>query len=302
MIQEIIAKNRKEKDQTVELPLLISNLIVKVLSQLNKGLTHITLICNTDKTIVFNKIMISSSIQTVRRLPATIYDSMIISMTSVWYRSVLSELKVGDVVLDVGIGTASALITCKDILLEKKISVVGLDYNSHYIEAASEAIEAAGLSDSVSVSCISVYDLEGLNELRKYLPDDKNKFDVAYFSGSFSLLPDPIDALRAVATVLEPLKIGGKNDSKLTDDNTVRVKVYITQTYQRRVLPMLRYIKPLIKYVTTIDFGQLVTEDEIKELWEREAETLEVIDHQIISGSIDNLLQAAYRTELVVKV
>ena len=39
-------------------------------------------------------------------------------------------------------------------------------------------------------------------------------------------------------------------------------KIYITQTFQRRALPGMSVVKPLMKYCTTIDFGQLVFEPE----------------------------------------
>jgi hypothetical protein len=38
-------------------------------------------------------------------------------------------------------------------------------------------------------------------------------------------------------------------------------KIYVTQTYQRYTPPLLPYLKPLLKYVTTIDFRQLIRED-----------------------------------------
>ena len=42
--------------------------------------------------------------------------------------------------------------------------------------------------------------------------------------------------------------------------------VYITQTFQRHGFWGLSIIKPLVKYVTTIDFGQLYYESQLEEV------------------------------------
>jgi ubiquinone/menaquinone biosynthesis C-methylase UbiE len=63
-----------------------------------------------------------------------IYDAAIIKMTKVWYREVLKRLPNNVRVLDVGIGTGTALLCNKDILQSKKITVVGIDYDADYVE------------------------------------------------------------------------------------------------------------------------------------------------------------------------
>lgn len=59
-------------------------------------------------------------------------------MTSVWYYAVLQSLPDGARVLDIGIGTATALIKNKDLIKSKNISVVGVDYDSDYIRKAKK--------------------------------------------------------------------------------------------------------------------------------------------------------------------
>ena len=51
----------------------------------------------------------------------------------------------------------------------------------------------------MSVVCASVYDGQVLAALRP-----KGGFDAAYFSGSLTLMPDPVEALQAVAAVVRP--------------------------------------------------------------------------------------------------
>ena len=76
----------------------------------------------------------------------------------------LERLEPGSRVLDVGIGTAGALVRAPNprTVRDRHLSVVGLDYEACYVAKAKLAIAAAGLSDAVSVHCESVYDVPRL--------------------------------------------------------------------------------------------------------------------------------------------
>merc|ERR1712176_1211550 len=100
---------------------------------------------------------------------------------------------------------------------------------------------------------------------------EEDRFDAAYFSGSLTVMPDPPAALRAV----EPLL---KRDGGL---------VYITQTFQKQHSSVIAFIKPLLKYVTTIDFGQLTTEEDLDAIISK-AEVFETVENKPIADSIDN--------------
>ena len=100
-----------------------------------------------------------------------------------------------------------------------------------------------------------------------------------YFSGSFSLLPDPLGALMAARRLLSP---GGS--------------IFITQTFQRHGFPGLSIIKPMVKWVSTIDFGRLVYESEIESIIK--CSGMNVVVNDVISGSVDNFFQAAHIIEL----
>lgn len=146
----------------------------------------------------------------------------------------------------------------------------------------------------ISVHCIDLYDQDKLQTVLKRCTDD-GKVDIVYFSGSFSLLPDPKGAL------LMTIPFVSKNNDN--DKKTSSGLVYITQTYQKRVPPLLGSVKPMLKYLTTIDFGQLVKVDEIKNMLNDK----ELIDHglvlkshDVIDGSLDNYWQAAYMSILQV--
>lgn len=56
----------------------------------------------------------------------------------------------------------------------------------------------------------------------------------------------------------------------------------------------------MLKFLTTIDFGQLVTVEEIRDLLEH-VEGLTLEQHEVMQGSLDNYWQAAYLSVLVKK-
>ena len=89
-------------------------------------------------------------------------------------------------------------------------------------------------------------------------------------------MPNPILALNIVASMLK-------------DDGLI----YITQTFQKKGFPGLAYLKPLLKYLTTIDFGNLIYETELFELLKKS--NMKIVSNEIIKKSIisDNYWQAA---------
>lgn len=202
-----------------------------------------------------------------------VYNVLILRTTTKWYEVVLQKLPMNSTVLDVGVGTAGALINCASIIKGRGLKVVGIDYDADYVMEAQRAIHEAKLEDSIQAFHKSVYVLKHKAE---------GSFDAVYFSGSFTLLPDPCEALR----VVRPLTTG---------------RVYITQTYQRKSPPLLGYIKPLLKYLSTIDFGKLTSTEESFDFFANVAPKecdMRLVQHEVIEGSIDTSLQAAYLTIL----
>ncbi len=164
---------------------------------------------------------------------AWIYDKAIVSLTSSWYASVLARLPDGARLLDVGIGTGSALARNADQVHRKDIRVIGVDIDADYVKSAKKAVVDSGLSDRVEVRLESIYDHSG------------GPYDAIYFSASFMLMPDPPAVLRHVTTLLAD---GGE--------------LYFTQTFQDKPSKFLEKAKPLLKKVTTIEFGKVTYEED----------------------------------------
>ncbi|KAL3765929.1 hypothetical protein ACHAW5_003897 [Stephanodiscus triporus] len=210
-----------------------------------------------------------------------VYDTVILRLTEKWYRAVLQKLDDGSILLDVGVGTGGALLRCVDIVESKNLKVIGIDIDAAYVEAGKASIREARLSDRISIDKVDVYEgkqkiLDLATKLGATMTSDGQFVDAVYFSGSFSLLPDPVKALQLVSEFVKG------NDAK----------VYITQTYQRKTPFFLPYVKPLLKYATTIDFGQLVKEEDVLQTFKESG--LEVVEHDLIPGSVNNRFQAAY--------
>ena len=206
----------------------------------------------------------------VPNAPAEVYDFIIVRMTARWYEAVLGRLEGGARVLDVGIGTGTALARNKAMIESKNIVVVGIDYEMAYIKKAGDVIANAGLSDRVKLNCTSIYD----PRLRSLFSSGVARFDAAYFSGSLTLMPDPAAALKCAA-------------SMLTDRGTI----YVTQTFQNRPSPIAERIKPLLRRFTSIDFGKVVYHKEVLEIVEKAG--MHLVEDAPVPGSIDNASQTA---------
>ena len=145
--------------------------------------------------------VLAAAVVLMRTFAARIYDAVIIHMTERWYACFIAEMPHGASVLDVGIGTATALVRNKAAAAAKALRFTGVDYERAYVEQARSGLAAAGMSDVASVVHGSIYEAKAL------LPKGY-KCDAVYFSGSFSLMPDPPAALRVVAETLRDRETG----------------------------------------------------------------------------------------------
>jgi SAM-dependent methyltransferase len=167
----------------------------------------------------------------VRAVRAAIYDAAIVPMTRAWYGAVLDRLPRACRLLDVGIGTGASLLTHAGLLVAKDIRVTGVDIDRAYVERCRAAVARHRLGDRIGVRLESITDHRG------------GPYDAVYFSASFMLLPDPAAALRHVCSLLAP---GGR--------------LYFTQTFEHAPSRATEFVKPLLRRLTTIDFGRVTYE------------------------------------------
>lgn len=164
-----------------------------------------------------------------------IYDLTFRKLTIGWYAQVLRRLPDGARLLDIGIGTAGALSENAPLVQDKGLKITGVDIDPDYVRRARRNIAKAGLSDRVDVLLESIYDHKG------------GPYDAAYFSASFMLLPDPVGALHHISELL-------------SDDG----RLFFTQTFENKRSVVVEKAKPLLKKVTTIDFGAVTYREDFE--------------------------------------
>lgn len=168
---------------------------------------------------------------------AWIYDRFLLPLTTDWYKNVLDRVPEGSRMLDVGIGTAGALVGNADLVRRKDITVVGVDIDKDYVDRAQVYIDEYELADRVTVLHQSIYD------------HTDGPYDAIYFAASFMLMPDPAAILKHCYGLL-------------SDDG----RIYFTQTFQERKSKVTEMMKPMLKKITTIDFGTVTYEEDFVEL------------------------------------
>ncbi|KAJ6630494.1 hypothetical protein Bhyg_16050 [Pseudolycoriella hygida] len=186
-----------------------------------------------------------------------IYNVLIVHLTSQWYREVLDLVSKNSKILDVGIGTGQALIKNKSLLVQKNIKVDGVDYDLDYVNQCRAHIQKERLQNYITVCHKSIFDYVG------------GPYDVIYFSASLMILPNPVTALNHVKSILRE-----------------NGKIFITQTIESNRSHFMELVKPLLKYVLTIDFGSVTYEDDLMATF-KEA-NLKVHLNKTISGTSAN--------------
>ena len=116
---------------------------------------------------------------------------------------------------------------------------------------------------------------------------EKTRFDCVYFSGSITLLPDPLQALKLVAAEFVNQRSGKSAGSGTSNSE----KIYITQTFQLSKSPITEIVKPLLKILIRIDFGVVTYENELQKIldefckWSREkGDIWRVEKNEVIPG------------------
>lgn len=185
---------------------------------------------------------------------ARIYDAAILPLTTSWYAAVLGRVPEHARVLDVGIGTGGALVANAETLRAKNLVVTGIDIDADYIARCRRLVVERGLADRVEPRLESAYDHRG------------GPYDAVYFSASFMLLPEPQRALEHASSLL-----------------TGHGRLYFTQTFENTRSPFMERLKPVLRALTTIDFGRVTYEDEFRA--ELETAGVELLEMERLGGN-----------------
>src|SRR5205085_5266508 len=113
--------------------------------------------------------------------------------------------------------------------------VTGLDIDRDCVARCERAVAERGLADAVVPRLQSLYDHRG------------GPYDAGYLSAGFMLLPDPPAALRHVRSLLAPA-----------------ARIYFTQTFEHSPSRAVETLKPLLRLLTTIDFGRVTYEADFR--------------------------------------
>jgi SAM-dependent methyltransferase len=136
--------------------------------------------------------------------------------------------------LDVGCGTGKPLAAIIHTLKRVHKKIIGVDLHPAYTE------KAIGLFEGDSQ--VEVYNLD-FYKIGDYL---QLKFRTVFFSFSFMLMPDQQQALEVAKGLLE---------------RTPESRISFALTVNKSRNSLLARVKPLIKRLTTVDFGNVVYED-----------------------------------------
>ncbi|WP_291323111.1 class I SAM-dependent methyltransferase [Desulfonatronospira sp.] len=173
-----------------------------------------------------------------------LYNLIISDVTRLCYKNSIDYYPDNSVILDVGIGNGVMLKKNHQLIKKKNLRITGLDINKHYLEHCRKLIQAYSLQNQVEVLHQSV---------TSYSPIHEGFFDYVFFGMSFMLMDDQ-------KAVLERAKKWVKPDGE----------VIFFQTMFKNRSKFMEFIKPRLKFLTTVDFGKVTYENDFYALLDEE--------------------------------
>ncbi len=173
-----------------------------------------------------------------------LYNLIISDITRLCYKNCLNYFPPDSVILDVGIGNGIMLKKNHALIKEKNLCITGLDINRHYLEHCRKLIRVFGLENQVDVRHQSV---------TTYDPPHQAYYDYIFFGMSFMLLDDQKAVLERAKKWLKP-----------------QGEVIFFQTMFKNRSKVMEFIKPRLKFLTTVDFGRVTYESDFYALLDQE--------------------------------
>jgi len=163
-----------------------------------------------------------------------LYNLIIDDVTEHCYGNCLDYFPDHSAVLDVGIGNGVMLKKFSHVIKSKNLKITGIDINKSYINHCDRLIRTFQLERHMEIHHKSVEDYE---------PPQKVHFDFILFSMSFMLFNDQQLVLDRIKNYLKP-----------------EGEIVFFQTMFKEKFRLMEFIKPKLKYFTTIDFGRVTYE------------------------------------------
>lgn len=169
-----------------------------------------------------------------------LYKLIINSVTDYCYQNCLEYVSNEAAILDVGIGNGVMMNNFHELIKIKNLNITGIDINRHYLNHCECIIRNFHLENHVEIFCKPVEDYE---------PPLEKRFDFILFTMSFMLFKNQSMVIDRVRKWLKP-------DGE----------ILFFQTMFKKKNNVLEFVKPKLKYVTTVDFGKVTYEDEFLNL------------------------------------
>ncbi len=152
------------------------------------------------------------------------------------YKNSLGYFSNNSTILDVGIGNGLMMKNYHSLIKSKRLKITGIDINKQYLNHCDHLIRTYQLENNIEIFCKPV---------ETYEPQKKGYFDYIFFSMSFMLFNDQKLVLDRIK---DWLKVGGE--------------IIFFQTMFKERFRLMEIIKPKLKYITTIDFGNVTYEED----------------------------------------